>query len=52
MIYRIRYALALWKIVPGMTLWEAWCYPRPDPSPDGDPIEDAEGELDAMRDSI
>lgn len=53
MFYRIRYALHLWKWVRGMTLLEAWRWPRPDKGfTDGDPEEDAEAELDAMRDSF
>ncbi len=50
--YRIRYALHLWRNVPDMSLLEAWRYPRPYLVSDGDAIEDAEAELDAMRDSF
>ena len=52
LIHRLRYALHLWRIVPGMTLGEALRYPPPFLVSDGDPIEDAEAEYDAMRDSI
>jgi hypothetical protein len=50
LVYRIRYALHLCRHVPGMTFLEAWRYPRPFLVSDGDPVEDAEAEIDAMRD--
>lgn len=50
MFYRIKYALHLWKWVPGMTLVEAFRWPTP--TDRDDPLDDAEAELDAMRDSF
>lgn len=47
MMYRLRYALFLYRHGPGLTLWEAWCWPAPDER--GDPEEDAEAEIDCME---
>ena len=47
LIYRIRYAWTLWRGSQGtMSLWFALNYPRPEWTTDGDPVEDAEAELD------
>ncbi len=46
MLYRIRYAMHLWRNVPGMSLIAALRYPAP--AFDGDPIEDAEAEISYM----
>jgi hypothetical protein len=48
MIYRIRYALHLWRNVPGLGLLGALRYPCDPTWGDGDPIEDAEAEISEM----
>lgn len=46
LIYRLRYAWTLWRGSQGtMSLRLAWNYPRPFDT-DGDPIDDAEAELE------
>lgn len=45
LMYRLRYALWLYALVPGMPLLVALGYPAPGPEvSDGDPREDAESE--------
>lgn len=48
MIYHMRFALHLWRHVPGMSLWQAWTYPIDKTVGDGDPIEDADEEMSLM----
>lgn len=48
--YRCRYRWALWR--GGVPMHLAMNYPLPFMVSDGDPLEDAEAELDAMRDSF
>lgn len=49
MLYHLRFALHLWRRVPGMSLCDAWRYPLDRSFGDGDPIEDAEAEISEMR---
>lgn len=49
MLYHIRFALHLWRNVPGMSLRDAWRYPCDPTWGDGDPIEDARSEMGEMR---
>ena len=48
MFYRLRYALHLWRNVPGLGLMEALRYPCDPTIGDGDPIEDADAEMSYM----
>lgn len=47
--YHVRYAVHLWRNVPGMTFLESWRYPFDVTVADGDPIEDADAEIAEMR---
>lgn len=51
LIYRFRYALRL-RNRGGLTFARAWTYPLPNPDDRGDPIEDADAEIDACADCI
>jgi hypothetical protein len=51
LIYHLRYALRL-RSRGGLTLIQAWTYPMPNPDDRGDPIEDADDEMDAFSDCV
>lgn len=50
-IYHLRYALRL-RSRGGLTVIQAWTYPLPNRDDRGDPIEDADAEIDACADCI
>lgn len=49
MLYRIRYALRLWRRVPGLGLIGALRYPCDPTIGEGDPVADADTEISYMH---
>lgn len=48
LIYHVRFAYHLWTHVPGIGAWDAWTYPCDITWGSGDPIEDAQEEMQEM----